>query len=286
MKDDLEITGKTQLYCLLGSPVTHSGSPKMHNEAFHRLGVDACYLAFDVTEKTLPAAVEGLRALGARGWNLTMPCKTAMAALCDELTPAARLSGSVNTVANRGGRLIGTTTDGAGWVRVARDRGFSVEGQRLVVLGAGGAGKSVMAQCALSGAARIDVFQRKSLSWDAAAAFAERVSGNTDCKVILHDSDDAKSLWDAANGAALLLNATSVGMASNPGCPLRDVSLLREGLIVSDLIYEPRETELLRLARIAGCEAFNGADMLRRQGEAAFAFWTGQEMPGTEKESQ
>ena len=276
---DKAITGHTGLYCLLGSPVAHSASPQMHNEAFRLLGVDARYLAFDVTQETLRTAVDGLRAMGARGWNLTMPCKTAMAPLCDELTPVARLCGAVNTVANRGGRLVGTTTDGLGWVLSAKEAGVGVAGKRIVQLGCGGAGTSILAQCAVDGAAAIDVFKRKNASWDDTRVFAERVKAETSCQVVLHDIEDKTELRACIAEADVLLNTTSVGMRGAGGCLIPDASYLHAGLAVSDIIYEPRETELLRMAREAGCRTVGGMYMLLWQGAAAFEFWTGRKMP-------
>ena len=107
------ITGHTGLICLLGSPCAHSISPMMHNAAFEALDLDYRYLAFDVNEETLPAAVDGLKAMNARGFNLTMPDKNRMVSLCDRLSPAARLIGAVNTVVNDNGVLTGHNTDGA-----------------------------------------------------------------------------------------------------------------------------------------------------------------------------
>lgn len=170
--ENLEITGRTGLLRLLGSPVRHSVSSQMHNEAFRLLGLDYRYMAFDVTPDALRTAVDGLRAFGALGWNLTMPLKTAMAPLCDELTISAELCGAVNTVVNRDGRLTGTTTDGLGWVLSAKAAGHDITGKHLTILGAGGAGSSVLAQCALDGADGIDVFKRRNDTWDGAAAFA------------------------------------------------------------------------------------------------------------------
>lgn len=274
----MEITGHTALYCLLGSPVAHSASPALHNAAFEELGIDARYLAFDVDENTLPAAVAGLRALGASGWNVTMPCKSAMARLCDELTGVARLTETVNTVLNRDGRLIGTSTDGVGLVRAAKETGFDVRGKRMVVLGAGGAGKSVIAQCAAEGAAALDIFCRRSASWEKNKVFLRHVGEETECKVELHDIDDEAMLRTCIAASNLLLNATSVGMGDG-GCLVPDAAFFSPELTVADLIYEPRETPLLRLAREAGLRTFNGTAMLLWQGAAAFELWTGRRMP-------
>lgn len=130
----------------------------MHNEACALLDLDYTYLAFDVAPGRLAAAVEGLKALGARGFNVTMPHKTAAAALCERLSPAARICGAVNTVVNEGGSLVGHTTDGEGYMRSAREAGFQPEGKRMVQLGAGGASTAVLVQAALDGMAAIDVF--------------------------------------------------------------------------------------------------------------------------------
>ena len=132
------ITGHTQLTGLLGSPVAHSISPRMHNESFKYWDLDCVYLCFDVTEQTLPQAVEGLKAIGIRGFNLTMPCKNRMVGLCDQLSPAARLMNAVNTVVNDNGHLTGHNTDGIGFVRALQDAGHEIAGKTMTLLGAGG----------------------------------------------------------------------------------------------------------------------------------------------------
>ena len=116
------VTGHTGLLCLLGSPVAHSISPEMHNEACRILDLDYTYLAFDVGTETLETAVNGLKAMGVRGFNLTMPDKNKMAELCDELSPAAKIGGAVNTVVNDNGKLTGHTTDGVGYMMAAPER--------------------------------------------------------------------------------------------------------------------------------------------------------------------
>ena len=273
------ITGSTGLLCLLGAPVKHSISPEMHNEAFRLLDLDYRYLAFETKQEDLKKAVDGLRTFGALGWNLTMPLKTAMVPLCDELTLNAELCGAVNTVVNRDGKLVGTTTDGLGWVLSARAEGHEIKGKHLTLLGAGGAGSSVLAECAVEGAAVIDVFKRKNETWDAVAAFVRNTAEKTDCSVRIHDMADLDDLKACIMESDILLNGTPVGMPGNPGCLIPDESFFHPGLVVSDMIYEPRETELLKMARRAGLQTFNGMYMLLYQGAAAFSFWTGQEMP-------
>ena len=274
-----QVTGRTGLLCLLGSPVAHSISPAMHNEACALLDLDYTYLAFDVAPDRLAEAVEGLKALGVRGFNVTMPHKTAAAALCERLSPAARICGAVNTVVNEGGSLVGHTTDGEGYMRSAREAGFQPEGKRMVQLGAGGAGTAVLVQAALDGMAAIDVFNPRDAFWPRAERVAAELERASQCRVVLHDLDDREALRTCLGQADLLVNTTPVGMERMPGCLIPDASWLHAGLTVSDVIYQPRETQLLRMAREAGLKTFNGMYMLLHQGAASFRLWTGREMP-------
>ena len=145
------ITGHTALICLLGSPCAHSISPMMHNASFEALGLDYRYLAFDVNEATLPTAVAGLKALGARGFNLTMPDKNLMVSLCDDLSTAARIIGAVNTVVNENGRLIGHNTDGIGYMQSVKMPVMTSSAKKMTLLGAGGAATAILVQAALDG---------------------------------------------------------------------------------------------------------------------------------------
>ena len=274
-----EITGHTAFYCLLGSPVAHSISPQMYNLSFQRAGIDARYLAFDVKESELKTAVDGLRVMGVKGFNLTMPHKRTMVPLCDRLSPAAEICGAVNTVVNEGGSLVGHTTDGEGYMRSAREAGFQPEGKRMVQLGAGGAGTAVLVQAALDGMAAIDVFNPRDAFWPRAERVAAELERASQCRVVLHDLDDREALRTCLGQADLLVNTTPVGMERMPGCLIPDASWLHAGLTVSDVIYQPRETQLLRMAREAGLKTFNGMYMLLHQGAASFRLWTGREMP-------
>jgi shikimate dehydrogenase len=283
MKDmemkDMEITGRTGLLCLLGSPVGHSISPQMHNEACRIVGEDLRYLAFDVNEEGLETAVKGLVTLGVRGFNLTMPVKNAMAGLCDELSPAARIGGAVNTVVNDNGRLIGHTTDGVGFVMSAKAEGVDIAGRRIVQLGAGGAGTAILVQMAMDGAERIDVFNMKDAFWPRVESIVSQLNRETGCHVSLHDLSDMTALKDCMKDATMLVNTTPVGMTRIPGCLIPDASYFNREMVVADVIYEPKETELLRMAREAGLKTFNGLYMLLYQGAAAFRLWTGKDMP-------
>ena len=244
----ITITGHTKLTGLLGSPVDHSISPLMHNEAFHLLSLDYAYLCFDVTENTLPDAVKGLKACGIRGFNLTMPCKNRIVELLDELSPSARLIGAVNTVVNENGRLIGHNTDGVGYMRSVKDAGHDIIGKTMTLMGAGGAATAICAQAALDGVSSIHVFARRtSRFWDRTQALADTINRTLPCRVLLHENEDLNALKNAVSESAILVNATSVGMAPNPEASIiTDTSLFRPELIVSDVIYNPRKTRLLQ----------------------------------------
>lgn len=275
-----EITGHTTLTCLLGSPVAHSISPMMHNEAFRQLGLDYAYLAFDVGTENLETAVTGLKTLGVRGFNCTMPDKTAMYHLCDKLSPAAELIGAVNTVVNDDGILTGHNTDGIGYMQAVKDAGHDIIGKNMTLLGAGGAATAIYVQAALDGVASIRIFNRKSATYDKALKIIEKVNERTNCKVSIHDINDAETLKQSILNSNILVNATSIGMAPHAdSCPIADTSVFHKDLIVSDIIYNPEETKLLKLASEHGCAAFNGLYMLLYQGAEAFKIWTGKEMP-------
>ena len=159
------ITGHTKLTGLLGSPVSHSISPMMHNEAFQQLGLDYTYMAFDIELEKLASVVEAFRIMNVRGFNLTMPHKNAMCALCDSLSPAAEIIGAVNTVVNDNGLLTGYTTDGIGYMRGLKEDGYDIIGKKMTLLGAGGAATSIFVQAALDGVSEISIFNRRSPFW-------------------------------------------------------------------------------------------------------------------------
>ena len=275
-----QITGHTRLTGLLGSPVAHSISPQMHNEGFKQLGLDYAYLAFDIPLNKLETVTDSLRVMNVRGFNLTMPHKNAMCALCDELSPAAEIIGAVNTVVHDNGRFIGYTTDGTGYMRALEDDGFHIIGKKMTILGAGGAATSIFVQAALDGVSEISIFSRRIPFYERAEEIIKKLNERTTCKINLFDFDNPDILKREIAESAILVNGTSVGMTPNTDhCLIPDKSFFHKELIVSDVIYEPRETKLLKLAREAGCRTQNGLYMLLYQGAEAFKLWTGEEMP-------
>ena len=275
-----QITGHTGLTCLLGRPVSHSISPMMHNDSFLALGLDYRYLAFDVALEELETAVNGLKTMGVRGFNLTMPHKNLMCALCDELSPAAEIIGAVNTVVNENGKLIGHTTDGVGYMQALKEDHIDIIGKKITVLGAGGAASSIFVQAALDGVKEISIFSRRGHFFERAESIISVLKEKTNCCIHLYDFSNEDILRKEISESVLLVNGTSVGMAPNEqNSIITDPSMFHKDLVVSDVIYNPRETALLKLAREAGCKTQNGLYMLLYQGAEAFRLWTGQTMP-------
>lgn len=275
-----QITGKTVLTGLLGSPVAHSISPMMHNESFRQLGLDYAYLAFDVGTDKLAMAVEGLRALNVRGFNLTMPNKNLMCKLADKLSPAAEMIGAVNTVVNDGGILTGHNTDGVGYMQAVADAGHNILGHKMTLLGAGGAAAAILVQAALDGVSEISVFSLRDEFFDRAQQTIDMINDRTKCKATLYDFEDQTILRREIGESSILTNGTSVGMKPNTDASIiRDITMLHPNLIVSDVIYNPEKTKLLTMAKSVGCPTFNGLYMLLYQGSEAFKIWTNHDMP-------
>ena len=275
------ITGHTGLIGILANPIKHSKSPMMHNTAFEELGLDYVYLAFDVEEDGLEAAVQGMRALGARGFNVSMPYKHEIMQYLDEILPAGRLCDAVNTVVHENGRLIGTSTDGEGYMRSLREAGFEPAGKKMTLFGSGGAGTAIAMQAGLDGVAELSIFGRRNgKSFAQAQRNARVLNEETSCRATVYALEDEERLRLELSESAVLCNATSAGFGSgNTGCPIPDGSFLRPELLVTDVIYNPETTPLLEMAKENGCRTLNGLGMLLYQGAAAFQIWTGCEMP-------
>ena len=275
-----QITGRTRLGCLLGTPVSHSISPMMHNEAFRLLGLDCVYLCFDTKNADLKTMVQTLKEMNVYGFNLTMPDKERILPYLDELSPAARMIGAVNTVKNEDGRLIGHNTDGIGYMQSVKDTGYDVSTGPMTLLGAGGAASSIAIQAALDGVPVLHIVNRRGRSWDNALRLADLINENTSCKADVTDMAKGVAVKACIKDSLLLTNATSIGMTPNTDAsPVQDTSCFHPDLLVSDIIYNPRRTKLLLEAQDAGCRISNGMYMLLYKGAAAFQIWTGKEMP-------
>lgn len=273
------ITGYTTLIGLLATPIKHTSSPKMHNEAFQYLGLDYAYLAFEVGNDGLEAAVNGLKSIQARGCNVSMPNKTVIHKYLDKLSPAAELTGAVNTVINDNGVLTGTITDGVGYMRSLKERGFDVIGKKMTIVGAGGAATAIEVQAALDGVKELSIFNKKDEFYERAVETVKKINEKTNCKAALYDLDDKEALRREIADSFIFTNATGVGMKPLLGQTYIEKDMLRPDLIVSDVVYAPTKTRLLEIAEEVGCPTINGLGMMLFQGAEAFKLWTGQEMP-------
>jgi len=270
----LEITSQTGLLGVLGHPVGHSLSPRMHNAALRAQGVDMIYVAFDVPPERLTYAVEGLRALGIKGANITVPHKERVVNLLDSVDPLAARIGAVNTVVNDNGRLCGHNTDVAGFLSALRSvKPDGARGLRCLVAGAGGAARAIVAALSEDEAAEIWVHNRTSRRaqtlCDSAAAW-----GRSLCKAVA-DND----LGARVQAADLLVNATSVGLAASVKESAFPVDIVDSHHVVMDVVYGPRPTALVAAARARGAVALDGREMLIMQAAISYRLWTGLQPP-------
>ena len=256
---------------LIGHPVGHSKSPEMMNRAFRACGLPFVYLAFDVSPSELGDAVRGMRALGFRGWNVTIPHKVAVLEHLDEVEETAREIGAVNTVVAQEGRLIGYNTDGEGYLRSLVDEtGLELSEQRVLILGAGGAARAVAHALATTGVESITIANRTREKAERLAASLRKA----DARAV-----SLSELERVVGETTLLVQTTSVGMYPETEAIPIDPSFLHERMIVSDLIYRPRKTLLLREAEARGARIHGGLGMLLHQAALAFEHWMGKPAP-------
>ena len=219
----MDVTAKYELIGLMAYPIRHSLSPEMQNKALEKAGLPFTYMAFEVDNDSFPGAIEGLKALKMRGTGVSMPNKQLACEYVDELTPAAKLVGAINTIVNDDGYLRGYNTDGTGHIRAIKESGFDIKGKTMVLLGAGGASTAIGAQGAIEGLKEIKLFNRRDEFFDKALAFAQRVNENTDCVVTVTDLADQQAFAEALASADILTNGTKVGMK-----PLENESLVND----------------------------------------------------------
>jgi shikimate dehydrogenase len=270
------ISTKTKICGLIGDPVAHSVSPAMHNAAFEKLGLDYIYLPFRVEKDNLAGAIEGLRALGIRGLNVTIPHKVAVIPLLDELEPLAVKTGAVNTIVNDEGYLTGYNTDADGFLRALLAKGIEPEGKKVVVLGAGGASRAISFTLAEKGAEIIILNRKLEMDW--AVKLANNISQFAIKEARAMELKD-ENLSLAMEAADILVNATNVGMNPDIDRSLLPTRLFRPGLVVFDAVYNPLKTRLLSEAELVGAETISGIEMLVWQGALAFKIWTGVKAP-------
>ena len=279
------LSGRTKLLGVIGHPIGHSLSPRMHNAAFAQDGMgpdgaDYVYVAMDVRPDRLPTAVGGLAALGFLGFNVTMPHKEAMLPLVDELDASARLAGAVNTVVAEGDRLRGLNTDGSGFIEACEVAGVSLEGRRVLILGAGGAAAAIAVAVLGAGARQLYIANRTTgRAEELRAKLSEAIP---EIEVLTCPLDRTE---DAAVEAEIIINATYLGMKKKDPLPL-PVETLAGGKVVCDAVYiAGGDTALIRHAKEAGARTVSGDRMLLYQGVQAQRVWTGRE-PNVEAMSE
>jgi shikimate dehydrogenase len=256
---------QTELYGVIGNPVLHSLSPMIHNRAFKRLGWNAVYLAFEV--KNLEDALRGIRGLGIKGVSVTIPFKTEVISFLDKVVGLAKKIGSVNTIVNRRGRLIGCNTDCDGALEALEEK-IDLRGKRVVLIGAGGAARAIGFGLEERGCPLIVVNRSKERG--------QALRSELGCDYL-----PISSLVRMKTGeleADVIINATSLGMYPREGRTPIPKELLKKGMVVMDIVYQPLQTKLLREAKEMGCVTVDGLEMLIRQGVAQFEIWTGKRL--------
>ena len=272
----INISGKTRICGLIGDPVEHSISPAIHNAAFEECGLDFIYLPFHVPADLLEGAIKGMRALGLRGLNVTMPHKVSVISYLDKVDMLAREIGAVNTIVNDGEVLTGYNTDALGFLRSLEENSVQLRAMKVVLIGAGGVARAIGFALAKNGADITILNRKQEISWAMElAGKIERAFYRPTRAMELND----ENLAEAVGNSQILVNATSVGMV--PGINETPVNKkwLREDLIVYDVVYNPSETLLLKEARQTGAKTIGGLDMLVWQAAMAFEMWTGQTPP-------
>jgi shikimate dehydrogenase len=266
------IDSHTVLYGVFGDPIRHSRSPIMLNRAFQEAGINGVYVAFHVKPEELGDAVRGIRALGYRGVNVTIPHKVDVMNYLDEIDEGAMIVGAVNTIVNEEGKLKGFNTDGIGYVRSLKEEtGIELKGKRVLLLGAGGAARGVAYALANEGVSCIYIANRTK---ERAVELATTISAFTETVGIGMDELD-----NVVDNVEFVLNTTSAGMHPNVDELPLPLHLLRSHHLVSDLIYNPRITRFLREAEAVGARIHGGLGMFIYQGAYAFEYWTGTPAP-------
>jgi len=255
------INQHTALYGVIGNPVRHSLSPILHNAAFSATSLNAVYLAFETGD--IEECIKGIRALGIKGASITIPFKTAVMPFLDEIDPLAKRIGAVNTIVNDGGRLKGYNTDAIGALKALKEK-IKLPGMTCLIIGAGGAARAIGFMLKEQDVA-VSVVNRSRKRGEALAR-------SLGCPFVpLDEIKDAKG--------DILVQTTSVGMYPHiDQCPVPE-NILEQGMVVMDIVYNPPETRLLKLAKNRGCVTISGVDMLINQGTEQFRLWTDLDPP-------
>lgn len=271
----IDIGTHTQFCGIIGNPVEHSLSPAIHNAAFRKLGLDYVYLAWKV--EAIGDAITGLRALGNfRGASVTIPHKVSALQFLDDLEPTARHIGAINTIVAENGRLTGYNTDATGALRALREGGVTLAGRRIVLLGSGGAARAIA--FALAAESSVDKLILLGVDDKERAALADDLRSKT-ALAVEDDGLDDRTLGRTVPESHVLIHCTPVGMSPKTDATAVPAALFHPGLAVMDIVYNPRETRLLKEAQRAGCKTIPGLDMFLNQAVTQFELWTNRPAP-------
>jgi len=273
------VNGKTETLCVFGHPIAHSKSPLMHNALFKALGINAAYLPFGPEPENFAQAIQGFRAMKFRGANVTIPYKTPVMELVDELSPISKFTGSVNTLywkdGTVGGTLCGTTTDPYGCIRNLEENGVRPANTTVALLGNGGAAKAI-AYTLMEQGNRLAIVCRNKDKGEALAGSLNPLF--KDCKKI--SVFTFQEFPSVSKEYKIIINATSVGMTPNEDESPLDKDSLNQGQVVCDIVYAPPQTKLLKLAAEKGCKTVTGEGMLVHQGLESFKKWFPEQVKG------
>jgi len=270
----LKIDEQTKLYGIIGDPVEHSLSPVIQNAAFENLKLNCIYVAFHVEQAELKSAINGMRSLKIHGFNVTMPYKTGILPLIDEVEKIAAKIGAVNTIKNFNGRLIGYNTDGVGALKALEKNGIRLSGKKVVVLGAGGAGRAI-SYALISEAEELVILNRTELK---AQRLAEELQVESKA-AITYGQLNNEALLRTLKDANIIINTTSVGMHPYENETPINKKLLNADVTVFDLVYSPLKTRLLKEAEAQDAKTLNGLHLLIHQGAESFKIWTALNAP-------
>ncbi|HSQ88687.1 shikimate dehydrogenase [Romboutsia sp.] len=264
----MNINSTTKIIGLLGHPVKHSFSPNIHNYLFEKYSQDNIYCCFDVEEEKIKEGIEGIKSLGIKGCNVTIPHKVNIITYLDNIDNKARLIGAVNTIKNENGILNGYNTDGLGFVKSILDKGYDLKNKKIMIIGAGGACRSIAIELASIDVSSIDIRNR---SINKANEIVDIIKNNFNTKILCSPkSIDEKDL----NNIDILINTTPIGMESDLS-PVDEKLTPSKNILVCDIVYKPHNTALIKWAKKNGLEVIHGIDMLINQALHAFYIWTG-----------
>ncbi|MGL5329221.1 MAG: shikimate dehydrogenase [Peptostreptococcaceae bacterium] len=264
----MKVNSKTKTICLLGHPVAQSFSPSIHNYLFEKYEINNIYTCYDVNPKNLKGAIEGVKSLEMSGCNVTIPHKVNVINYINQVDKNAKLIGAVNTIKNEDGILKGYNTDGRGFVKSILDKGYTVNGKRIMIIGAGGSCRSIGVELASNSAKSIEIRNR---SEGKAKEIVDIISENFNTKALYSTSKIEEKNLDYID---ILINTTPIGMG-NSQCPIDKSIRPHKNLLICDIVYKPHDTEFIKWGNENGNDTIYGIEMLINQGLEAFYIWTG-----------